>query len=170
MEEVWKVIPDYPDYEVSNLGRVRRIYYLDGSMTQSGYKAVRLSYNGVQKTKNLHRLVAEMFLEKPDTDEKLVVNHIDGDKSNNCVDNLEWITQKENVWHARDILGKQMGGHCQSQRILVEFLDGSPSMEFESINECARQLGLTAGQIYQYLKSNVMTTNRMIQAKFSRIE
>jgi len=65
-----------------------------------GYKKVTLTINGVQIQKYVHRLVADAYCKKPETTEKLQVNHKDGDKSNNNYLNLEWVTNSENQIHA----------------------------------------------------------------------
>lgn len=102
--EIWKII-DHPsigcfdNYSVSNYGRVlskagNKEKILKGSMDKDGYLSIQL------KTKRLriHRLVGLMFLETPNTDpNNLQINHIDENKSNNCVSNLEWCTAKENI-------------------------------------------------------------------------
>jgi hypothetical protein len=72
-----------------------------------GYKTVILQENGYRKDFTVHRLVALAFIPNPDN--RPCVNHIDGDKSNNCVSNLEWVTEKENAYHAVHILGKGIG-------------------------------------------------------------
>ena len=110
MEE-WKIIEEFPDYAVSNLGRIKRIR--DGN-TQSRVKAgkiLKLNYkkNGYvyiclcrdnkKYYRRVHRLVLEVF--KPICNiRNLQCNHKDGDKSNNKLDNLEWMTAKENQRHA----------------------------------------------------------------------
>lgn len=105
-QEIWKNINNFPDYKVSNLGRVKRI--TSGSRTyperilnpwvQSwGYLQVTL--NGHHK--RVHLLVLEAFKgKKPDGHEG---NHKDGDKKNNNIDNLEWVTPSENMKHSYDI-------------------------------------------------------------------
>ena len=64
----------------------------------TGYKIVWMNIKGKQKHYYLHRLIAEAFIPNPDN--KPQVNHIDGNKTNNNVENLEWVTSKENVHHA----------------------------------------------------------------------
>ena len=80
-----------------------RVYTYEGKLIKpiihgTGYRVVRLSRNGVVKTHRYHRLVAETLLYNNESKE--YVNHIDGDKSNNHPDNLEWVTAKENTKHA----------------------------------------------------------------------
>lgn len=104
-QELWKNIPGYERYAVSNLGRVKNNIsgkLLNMRKAKNGYMRVNLRKGNVKYEKptvtHVHRLVAEMFL-TPITG-KNCVNHIDGDKENNCVDNLEWVTSKENTMHA----------------------------------------------------------------------
>lgn len=93
MEEVWKDIPNYEGlYQASNLGRIKSKRKILKPI-KGEYLKVGLSKNGIQTTKYVHRLVAETFLGKSD----LQVNHKDENKHNNCVNNLEWITFKENM-------------------------------------------------------------------------
>ena len=118
--EIWKTIKDFENYEVSSYGSVRRksckvIYsngtinnykekYLKQETTRDKYNRVTLSQNNIQKRYQVHRLVAEYFLDN--TLNKPCVNHKDGDKSNNKSSNLEWCTYSENERHSYDILGK----------------------------------------------------------------
>lgn len=120
IKEIWKDIPDYEDYMISNLGRVKskeRLIRYTHSVTKNehyrkteekilnvysnartGYKFVQLKCNKKSKNWNIHRLVAIAFIEK---NEKFnVVNHIDGNKHNNIVQNLEWCTDEYNHRHA----------------------------------------------------------------------
>lgn len=67
-----------------------------------GYKVVSLHVNGKLNIFRVHRLVAAAFIPNPEN--KPYINHIDGNRANNCVDNLEWCTQKENMYHANHVL------------------------------------------------------------------
>lgn len=116
MEEMWKDVEGYEGlYQVSNYGRVknleRKIPYRFGLRTiperilkncenEYGYLYVRLCKETNSKKYKIHRLVANAFIENPDN--KKCVNHKDGNKKNNCVDNLEWVTHSENMQHAAD--------------------------------------------------------------------
>lgn len=105
--EVWKQFRD-TDYEVSSFGKIRSLNYLGHGRTQElkqqkdqkGYLRCRVYVDGKRITLKMHRAVAQTFI--PNPLEKQEVNHIDGDKTNNRVDNLEWVTPKENVKHAYD--------------------------------------------------------------------
>ena len=101
LNEIWKPIKGFePYYQISNLGQVsnyRKI--LKPFISNSGYKVIDLRVNGLRTKYLIHRLVAEHFLDNPNG--YRYVNHIDGNKSNNVVSNLEWCTNSENILHAR---------------------------------------------------------------------
>ena len=120
--EQWKQIKNYEGmYEVSNLGNVRSVdriliksnnhqyklkgYQLHQFRNPKTYLVVRLSKQSKTKTYNVHRLVAETFI--PNTDNKPCVNHIDNNRNNNTVYNLEWVTYKENIQYYYKSLSKQ---------------------------------------------------------------
>lgn len=110
VEETFVPVKDYEGfYEVSNLGRVRSLYRVDcrGQKRKSqiikqvrilGYHKVSLSKDRIEKQHFVHRLVAIAFI--PNTHNKPQVNHIDGNKSNNKLSNLEWCSSLENINHA----------------------------------------------------------------------
>lgn len=100
MDEIWKDIDGYKGlYQISNKGRVKSLYkgserILKPCDDGHGYYHIILCNDGVSKTFKLHRLVAQAFI--PNLENKPQVNHKDENKLNNCVDNLEWSTAKEN--------------------------------------------------------------------------
>jgi hypothetical protein len=101
--EVWKPVSEAPGYEVSNLGRFRNENgrFLTGNINWTGYRHIGFTINGKQTFFMAHRIVAEAFNEKQDSDKKLLVNHIDGNRLNNKSENLEWVTNQQNVLHWR---------------------------------------------------------------------
>ena len=100
MEEIWKDIKDYEGlYKVSNLGRVQDYKGRTKSVYRNnkGYYCLSLYKEGKTYHPTLHRIVAESFI--PNTNNYSQVNHIDGDKQNNVVTNLEWCDQRQNYDH-----------------------------------------------------------------------
>jgi len=99
MEEIWKPIDQFPNYNVSNLGNIKNIITnkLLKIMCKDGYCNISLVNDEKQKTFKVHRLVALAFIENPEN--KSDVNHKDKNKINNQVSNLEWMTRKENNIH-----------------------------------------------------------------------
>ena len=109
--EAWKDSEGYEGlYQVSSLGRVRSLPRASTAgkvlvmPIKNGYPTVCLSKNNEKKTRQVHRLVAEAFISN--TQGKTEVNHIDGNKTNNAIENLEWVTRSENESHAYRVLGK----------------------------------------------------------------
>ena len=115
MKEIWKDIKGYEGlYQISNIGRVKSLDRIVKSRYDStslfkerlltpqrdtrGYKHVSLRKEGKSKHKRVHRLIALAFIPNPEN--KPEVNHIDGNKMNNGIDNLEWSTHSENIQHA----------------------------------------------------------------------
>lgn len=113
MKELWKEIKGYDGfYKISNHGRIlstggqcgtvhRKPLIRKTGMTRDGYENIPLNAKGKNKTYRVHRLVAEYFIPNPENKE--TVNHIDGDKLNNHVSNLEWATREENIQHSYDL-------------------------------------------------------------------
>lgn len=107
MKEIWIPIKDYEDqYMISNLGRIKSLkrkgrknnIILKEGVDKCGYLFVSLTKNGISHTFYNHRLVALHFI--LNNENKLEVNHIDGNKKNNYFYNLEWVTHLENINHA----------------------------------------------------------------------
>ncbi len=151
-EEIWKEIPGYEgSFEVSNLGNFRSMdrqvpsrwggtrFYpgkpLKVEVMQDGYKRIVLMKDAKKKRYMCHRLVAETFI--PNLDDKPFVNHIDGNRGNNCVENLEWCTQTENEQHSVNVLGKTMKGKTTSKPVKCIELDKT----FTSMRQAVEFLG-----------------------------
>ena len=109
MKEIFKPVEGFPNYHISNTGRLRKttrngFKYFTGSpstgTTHTQYMKMNLSADGKSKTVMAHRLVAQAFLPNPDN--KPMVNHKDFNGLNNTVDNLEWVTAAENMQHSAD--------------------------------------------------------------------
>lgn len=103
IEERWKFIENYPDYEVSDKGKVRSykrgwLHFLKLIKDQGGYFHVTLYNDKSYKTFRIHRLVLEAFIGYASNNYE--ANHKDGDKENNNFTNLEWVTSQENKEHA----------------------------------------------------------------------
>jgi hypothetical protein len=99
MEEIWKPIDQFPNYNVSNLGNIKNIITNKPLKLncKDGYYGISLVNDKIRKTFKVHRLVALAFIENPEN--KSDVNHKDKNKLNNHVSNLEWMTRKENNIH-----------------------------------------------------------------------
>lgn len=133
--EVWKDIKGYEGlYQVSDMGRVRsKNGVLHLNTNTYGYKHITLSKGDVQKTVVVHRLVSDAFIDNPHN--KPQINHIDGNKENNAVVNLEWVTQGENNRHAiRASLRKV-------KKILLVDAEGKAIREFNNRMEINEYLG-----------------------------
>ena len=127
--EIWKTIESYPDYAVSNRGRIKRVtssqrvaigYIRKPVKNRGGYLQVTLyCSHPAGKKFQIHRLVLAAFVGP--CQEGRECNHIDGDKTNNCVGNLEWVTPSQNTRHKFDVLGYQAArGEQQGMAKLTE--------------------------------------------------
>lgn len=158
-KEIWKDIPGYEGrYQVSNFGRVKSLNY-DGSrkikiMTPydvHGYKRVRVFKDKQAISIGVHRLVAKTFIPNPKN--KSQVNHIDGDKGNNRLENLEWTDRSENLIHAYRVLGHKSSGGVPQKRI--KNLDTGAI--FSSIKEASVLTGVNRTSIISCCKGRYKT-------------
>lgn len=170
MKEIWKDIDEYVGiYQISNNGRIkslervlppdgvhsklrRKERIVKGRKDRAGYVGFSFSKDGVKsRTYSVHRLVAKYFIPNPEN--KSDVNHKNGDKADNCVNNLEWATRGENQSHAYATGLKKpskstRGGKWdkRSKNVVQVFKNGKTKL-WHSCGEAARALGLSRGNI-----------------------
>lgn len=149
----WRHIVGYDNYEVSNTGEVRNAKtgrILKPSCSRGGYLKVNLRNQGVAKSSKIHRLVAETFVYNEH--DKPLVNHIDGNKSNNRSDNLEWCNSSENNKHAFDngLSYRPVNSGVPRRRTRIV----ETGQIFDSISECARFLNVPESNVGACLYGN----------------
>lgn len=148
--EIWRPVIGYEGlYEVSNLGRVKSIprngtpggILTPNYKNQKHYAHVALTKNAKPKTTSVHRIVAQAFIPNPDN--KPQVNHIDGDKKNNCADNLEWATQSENMRHAFKFgLKDTMKAVEANKRKVASYRDDKLVKMYDSVRDAEKDTGV----------------------------
>lgn len=129
-----KQFGNYFVYQDGRVYSIKRNIFLKPAYDERGYLRIGLSNNGVAKTYKLHRLIAEMFI--PKIDGKTQVNHINGIKNDNRVENLEWCTRSENSIHAVKT------GLMQSNHLKKYVLNTQTGVFYESATELAKVLGM----------------------------
>lgn len=155
----WKKVEGYENYSVSDTGLVRNDTTrrtLKPCTGNHGYYMVFLHENNKGTQKTVHRLVAKAFI--PNTENKRCVNHIDGNKLNNCVSNLEWCTHSENQYHRSRVL-KKVRFPEEALRVTrkpVECIE--TGVIYTSVSEAARQCGLWQQNISKVLNGQMKTT------------
>lgn len=153
MEEIWKDIPGYEGlYQASNLGRIRSLdrirpdknYKQKGRImlfhkNHAGYYQLRLSKNGKAKTLRVNRLIALTFI--PNRENKDSVNHINGIRTDNRVENLEWNTMKEQIWHQHKVLNTPYSDMKKCRMNKERKVIRSDGKIYNSIKEAKEDLG-----------------------------
>jgi len=157
---VSKPIERFPGYEVDNIGRVyshKSKKYLKTYIGMNGYINVALYHEGKARTIKVHRLVIKAFIPVPIGNNRLETNHKDGIKTNNTVDNLEWITSSQNTKHA---IGLDLMAGATAPKPVLQFTKyGRFIREFPSAHEVFRQIGINTSNInavingYKYRKT-----------------
>lgn len=145
MQMIWKTIEDYPDYEVSDAGKVRNKNthkVLKYRRSAQGYDRVRLYKDKIGKNMLVHRLVATAFI--PNEERFPVVNHKDEDVTNNNVSNLEWCsTGYNNTYGSAQIKRSK----SNSKRVCQYDVDGKLIRVFDSLKEASAILHLQESHI-----------------------
>lgn len=185
MEEIWKDIDGYEkEYQISNCGRIKSKYKIDrfGRVYEermikphkqhrgdNQYINVTLSKDGIKKRYYVHRLVMKNFNE--DYEESLQVNHKDGNKENNKINNLEMVTKSENIKHSYRTLGRKKpkgllgikGYDNKTSKLVIQYdINGKiinkygsanqasiiTGIDYSTIKQVCRGIGKTAGGYY----------------------
>lgn len=153
--EIWKEFPSNREYFVSNLGRIKppNNYITKGS-DKGEYMRLGIFIEGIRMMKGVHCVVAETFLIK--IKDKTIVNHKDGDKKNNRIDNLEYVNNQENSIHAN--INKLIKKRTVS---VTQFdLDNNIIEKFNSIVSATQKTGISASCIIQSCKHNRITQKK----------
>lgn len=160
--EIWKAIKNYEHrYAVSSFGNIRS--FVNGNKLlvikykPTGYAFVCLSKNNIQKYYHVHRLVAEAFI--PNINKKPEVNHLDCNKKNNHVSNLEWCTRSENAIHARKNITFKLNisrgiNHSCSCPVIQKSTAGEVLFIWENISIPSVYYGASVGTISVALRRN----------------
>ena len=155
--EIWKRIPQSDKfYEVSNLGNVRNgttKKILSPRPTPTGYLRVHISVGNGRKDFYIHRLVAEAFIPNPNNYQ--VVNHLDNNPANNHANNLEWVTQKQNVAYAQS---QDRMPNWPDKKPVIGYKDGE-KFYFESIIAASKALGFYTSDISRCCRGLRKDTN-----------
>jgi len=165
--EIWQQIKGFENlYKISTYGRIKSLgngkstnsktkfeRILKSNYSSTGYEKIKLFKDGKRYYFSVHRLVAQTFLSNDKN--KKEVNHKDGNKANNNVSNLEWVTSSENQLHAfKNGLQKSKMGkdHIQSKSVRQLDLNGNVIRTFESIKQVQRELGFNTFGIIKCCK------------------
>lgn len=140
-------VPDEPLLSVNKYGTVIHSTTGEALFPSTSSQYVSVSHKG--KNLHVHVLVAKTFLARPESSKDLEVNHIDGNKHNPQLVNLEWVTRSGNIIHAY-----KTGLRKDNTRVLVRDLRDGSIQSFYSLQECARHFGVNGALIWCYLKSN----------------
>lgn len=159
-KEIWKDIEGFSNYQISNFGRVKNkttntIKAVDVN-PRDGYAYTDLYKNNIRYKRKVHRLVAQAFCDAVDL--SLEVNHLDGDKTNNRFDNLEWCTRSENMKHAHKnglTYKSEYAGKLKKKVRIME-----TGEEFDSLKDCANAIGCAKPTVSMCL--NDRCTNKTV--------
>lgn len=157
-KEEWKGIEDFPNYEISNHGRVKSLEHSNilTPHISRGYYHVRLHDYELSKTVNIHKLVGEYFVPNPEN--KAIVNHEDKNKLNNYYKNLKWMSQSDNALHSY----YHGEGDSRLTPVIKCDLAGEELQEYRSRSEAVRKTGVSRSNIASNLSGRTKTAGGFI--------
>ncbi len=138
---------EFPNYIITKNGKIYNInsnYYLKTNINRDKYEIVSLFYNKKKKSFLVHRLVAELYLDKPESMEELQVNHLDGNRSNNKVENLQWVTPKEHSRYTFDFGKKKQ---MKKTVLMIDPKSNDIINSFDSVREASDKTGINYSAI-----------------------
>lgn len=150
-QEIWKQVENFPNYMISNKGGFKNIKTkknIKPHVSNTGYYVCSMSDKGKVSSSNIHTLVAKAFLENPNPSLYTEVHHIDGDKLNNNVDNLKWVTRAENLGKAKSEF-----------QVLRTYLLNSLQILLHDANEKGLDLHKVVDEIIMFSKDVVATNS-----------
>lgn len=161
----WKRIKKFESlYLINEYGKIYKLDFdgfSEGSLKENGYVRFTLMFNNGKSKKDyyVHRLVAETFIPNPEN--KPEVNHIDGDKTNNHVSNLEWVTRSENGIHKYRVLGHKATKH-RSKAIKVIDLISKKTKRYESHSDFAKEINIKTFNFNYNIKNKIPYLKRYL--------
>lgn len=160
VDEVWKDVPGYEGYIISNYGKLRNVKSDKELKGTDDGRYIRVQFFR-KKHEALHRLVAMAFIENPE--QKDYVNHIDSNTYNNCVTNLEWVTQKENMLHS-----VSKGRHQTARKICQYDKNGSVIRIWDSAKQIEKELNIHHDSIIKMCRGIFpkRSDNKLLQSGF----
>ena len=182
MIEIWKEVEEfYGNYKVSNLGRIQSLTrtvicknnaikpiigkIISFSKSSSGYLCCPFRFNNKSHNRFIHRIVLKAFVPLVSY-KNIEVNHIDGDKTNNNVNNLEWVTHSENQKHAYKYLGRvspnkgKFGKLSKSAKSILQYdLFGNFIRRWDSGADYERETGRNSGDIFAVISGRQKTAH-----------
>lgn len=155
----WKILNENNNYEINTLGEIRRKetkHILKPAKIKNGYLTVVLTKDGKCKTYLLHRLVASNFIKNTNGNKE--INHKDGNKLNNCVENLEWCSRSYNLLEAYRLgLKKRLynENNKSSKKVKQTIIETKEEIIWNSMSEASRKKGYSTGSICDACKGKL---------------
>ena len=143
--EIWIQVLEHPNYEVNQFGQIRhkkRKQILKPRSNNGGYQYVNFKVKGKNTNFAVHRIVANAFIQNPNGYTE--VNHKDYDRTNNCVENLEWVNSSQNKQHAYQ---KKENKKSRGKQIEQYSKNGEYLKTYDSISEAAKELNCSIAAI-----------------------